>query len=382
MRFLLKLIFWPAVLGIIVMLAIILVPVRRSAPISQAAAIQKPEAGRGQYLALLADCGACHTADKNKPFGGGKPVASPFGNIYASNISPSRQYGIGNYTLEDFRAALRDGLRPNGSHLYPAMPYDSYRKLTDADIAALYNYFMNEVRPVEQQAPATALIFPFNQRWGVRIWNWFALSRDVGFAPRYNNGLLNRGAYIVESLGHCGACHTPRDILFRQKGYDPSNPHFLTGAVLDGWFAPDLRDANSAIGAWSAEDLKFYLTTGRNRFTAAAGPMNEAIEHSLQYMKPEDSDAVVAYLQSIKTDDGAAVKRVMKPTAAMLTAADPSMPLGARLYLDNCAACHFVSGLGAPEVFPQLDGASIVNAKEPGGLIHVILAGSRLPSTA
>jgi len=382
MRFFFKLLFWLIILGLIAVLAIIFVPVRRSAPIAPAAEHGQPAAGRGAYLAVLADCAACHTADSSRPFGGGKPVASPFGNIYASNITTSRQFGIGNYSLEDFRAALRDGLRPDGSHLYPAMPYDSYRKLADEDIVALYQYFRHEVQPVDQPVQKTALIFPFNQRWGIRVWNWLVLGSDTGFASSYDRAQLDRGAYIVESLAHCGACHTPRDIMFRQKGLDPSSPAYLTGSAIGGWAAPDLRGAHSALAGWTAQDLKFYLTTGRNRYTAAAGPMNFAIRESLQYMKEVDIDAVVAYLQHIQLAGASASAPPAVATAAMLARADPAMPLGARLYLDNCSACHFTNGLGAPEVFPRLDGAAIVNAPDAAGLVYVILQGSRLPSTA
>lgn len=383
MRSLLKIVFWLVVLGIIALLAIIFVPVQRSAPIAENAGGGQAAAGKGAYLAVLADCAACHTNNADEPMGGGKAVESPFGNIYASNISPSREYGIGDYSLEDFRAALRDGLRPDGSQLYPAMPYENYRKLTDEDIVALYQYFMHEVKPVDKPIPQTALIFPFNQRWGIRMWNWFALGQETGFQPRFNNAQLDRGAYIVESLAHCGACHTPRDIIFRQSGLDSSRPKFMTGGQVGDWFAPDLRGPDSAAAKWTADDLKMYLLTGRNRYTAAVGPMNEAVEHSLQYMQADDADAVVAYLQHIRRP-GEPSKPELDPksTIDMLSAANPDMPLGARLYLDNCGACHFVTGKGAAEVFPQLDGAPIINAKNPAGLINVILAGSRLPSTA
>lgn len=381
MRSLLKMIFWLVVLGIIVLLAIIFVPAQRtpltvSVPQGDAALAE-----RGQYLAVLADCAACHGAGV-QAFAGGAPIASPFGKIYASNITPSKQYGIGNYSLDDFSAALRDGLRPGGGHLYPAMPYENYRFLTDEDIVALYAYFMQKVQPVERPVQQTSLVFPFNQRWGIRLWNWFALGRETGFSLRYQDSELNRGAYIVETLAHCGACHTPRDILFRQKGLNPSNLNFLTGAAIDGWHAPDLRSSASPMGEWTDDDLKFYLLTGRNRFTAAAGPMNEAIEHSLQYMNQADVNAVIAYLMYIKQAGAPALPvREAKLTTDMLTEAKPDMALGARLYLDNCAACHFVDGQGAAEIFPRLDGSSIVNAKEAGGLIRVILSGSRLPST-
>lgn len=381
MRLFVKLVFWLAVFAMIALLAVIFVPIKRSAPVADLPEGYQPPEGRGRYLAQMADCAACHTAPGGAPYAGGRVVQSPFGAIYAANITPAKA-GIAGWSLEDFRAALRDGLRPDSTHLYPAMLYENYRKITDEDIVALYDYFMNDVPPVEVKVRKTELVFPFNQRWSIRMWNWFALRGGPGFQPRYEDATINRGAYLVESLAHCGACHTPRDLLFRQSGLDGGHPQFLTGGTVDGWYSPDLRGPDSSLARWSSEDLKLYLMTGRNRYSAAVGPMNLAVKDSFRYAKPDDIDAIVAYLQKIRVA-GSPSKPVRSPdaTTALLTQADPDMPLGARLYLDNCNACHLVNGKGAPEVFPELDGSKLVNAADPSGLIHVILEGSRLPST-
>jgi len=381
MRWFFRLVFWFVVFCLVIFLVVILVPVKRSDPITVLPQDYKSPEGRGLYLALMADCAACHTAPGGKIYAGGQVVQSPFGPIYASNITPGKN-GIAGWSLDDFRAVLRDGLRPDGTQLYPAMPYESYRKISDEDIFALYDYFMNSVKPVDEKVKQTNLIFPFNQRWGIRIWNWFAIPGKPGFRPRYGDALLDRGAYLVESLAHCGDCHTPRDILFRQSGLDASHPEFLTGQTLDDWSSPDLRGPDSSLARWSSEDIKLYLMSGRNRYSAAVGPMKLVIKDSLQYATPADIEAIVAYLEKIRMP-GKPAQPVRDPdiTTALLTGADPGMPPGARLYLDNCNACHRVDGKGAAEVFPELDGARLVNASDSSGLIRVILEGSRLPST-
>ncbi|WP_297322781.1 cytochrome c [uncultured Bartonella sp.] len=369
------------ILAIIVILAIIYVPIKRTGPTEVLAPDFKPEQGRGEYLAKMADCAACHTAPGGKPYAGGREVASPFGIIYSSNITPAEN-GIKNMTLDQFRDALRDGIGKNGQLLYPAMPYENYRKISEPDIVALYDYFMNEVTPVDTKVKETNLAFPFNQRWGIRLWNFFAISDKAGFQPRFNDSKLDRGAYLVESFGHCGACHTPRDFMFRQSGIDSENKKFLTGETIDGYYGPNLRDANSSVAKWSVDDLKDYLQTGRNAHSAVIGPMKLVVEESMQFATEDDIDAIVGYLKHIALP-GEAAKPVRDPktTTDMLTEANPGMALGARLYMDNCNACHFVNGKGANGVFPELDGAKIVNAKDPTGLLRVILNGSRMPST-
>lgn len=370
------------VLGIVFLLAVIFVPVQRTGPVEALSPDYKAPEGRGKYMAELADCAACHTRPGGAPFSGGAEVASPFGTIYASNITPDKETGIGGWTLAQFRDALRDGIANNGSHLYPAMPYENYRTLSEEDIAALYNYFMHKVPAVSNRITTTNLTFPFNQRWGIRLWNWFAIAGNGGFKPRYNDAKLDRGAYIVESLAHCGACHTPRDLMFRQAAKTAQSDQFLRGQVIDGWYAPDLRDPSSSLSRWSREELKNYLKTGRNSYTAVVGPMSLVVGDSLQFASDEDIDAIAAYLQYIRLP-GKAPEPVTDPalTTTMLTDAAPDMPLGARLYLDNCNACHFVNGKGAPGIFPELAQAKIVNADDPSGLLQIIIGGARMPST-
>lgn len=381
MKRLVKIILGLVILAVIVILAIMFVPIKRTGPTEALAPDFKPEQGRGEYLAKMADCAACHTAPGGQPYAGGREVASPFGIIYSSNITPDEN-GIKNMTLDQFRDALRDGIGKNGELLYPAMPYENYRKISEPDIVALYDYFINEVKPVNTKVKETNLAFPFNQRWGIRLWNLVAISDKAGFQPRFNDAKLDRGAYLVESFGHCGACHTPRDFMFRQSGINSDSTKFLTGETIDGFYGPNLRNPNSSVAKWSVDDLKDYLQTGRNAHSAVIGPMKLVVEESMQYATEDDIDAIVGYLKHIALP-GEAPKQVRDPkmTTDMLTAAHPDMALGARLYMDNCNACHFVNGKGAKDVFPELDGAKIVNAKDPTGLLRVIVNGARMPST-
>jgi len=339
-----------------------------------------PSAGR--YLAELGDCAACHTASGGKPFAGGLAIASPFGDIYSTNITPDPTYGIGAYTLEDFSNAVRRGVRKDGANLYPAMPYTSYAKVSDADIQVLYDFFMNDVAPVAAPTPHTHLSFPFDVRWGLDGWN--IINRpEVGFSPPFDDEVLNRGAYLIEGLGHCGACHTARNIMDAQKAYDASDEAFLAGGTLGVWSVPDLRGPMSAPQQWSEDELIEYLTTGRNVHTGATGEMALAIGRSLQHASAADITAIARYLKAIgRVSPGQAPSAKTDETTAMLTTAQPDMALGARLYLDNCGACHKVSGRGAPRVIPSLVGNSVVTAKQPGGFIQVILEGAQMPSTA
>ncbi|NTA83750.1 c-type cytochrome [Agrobacterium tumefaciens] len=370
-----------AVTGVAFLGAVIFVPPVLTKP-------QLPDAGvavsgLGKYVAQLSDCAACHTAPGGKPFAGGLHIESPMGTIIATNITPDAKSGIGGWTLDQFRAALVDGVGKGGQRLYPAMPYENYRKLSEADIDALYDYLMHEVPAVTTDLPETALMFPFNQRWGMRLWNWVALS-EPGFKPTAKGDELARGEYLVDGPGHCAACHSPRNLFMAQDGVDSSSAGYLAGGQIDGWDAPGLRGPNSEINDWTEADLKSYLLSGRNTHAGVGGEMALVVENSLQYLNASDADAITRYLMSLNEGHVAASSEPNKAeelTTKQLTEA-VNLSLGARLYLDNCSACHFVNGKGAPEVFPALDKASIVNADSSKGLLNTILYGAEMPSTA
>lgn len=331
----------------------------------------------GRYLAIAADCAACHTAQHGRPFAGGYPVTSPMGTIYSTNITPSTKDGIGNYTEADFRRALREGIRRDGAHLYPAMPYADYAGLTDQDIHALYTYFHQGVAPVDTPAPRTALKFPFNIRASLSVWNLLYLHKQPFAADASKSALVNRGAYLTHSLAHCAACHTPRDFLM---GQGASNP--LAGGSLGTWYAPNISsDATSGIGGWSDRELKQYLRTGFVAGKAqAAGPMAEAIDHSLQYLSDEDIDAIVAYLKQtppIHTGETTPRFAYGQPLNESAMRGDPNhAPRGWQIFSGSCAACHQANGGGLTNHdYPSLYHNTATGAPQPDNLISTILFG-------
>ncbi len=377
----LRILFVAAVVIVGAFLAFLYVPVQRTPAQTTLAADYVPPKGAGAYTMRLADCAACHTAEGGQPFAGGRAIVSPVGTIYSSNITPDLKTGIGAYTLADFRAALYDGIRPDGAHLYPAMPYENYRKITEQDVRALYAYFKDEVQPVKAINRGNDLAFPFNLSWGLRAWKWVALS-DPGFTANSAKPDLARGEYLVEGPGHCGACHSPRNVVMAQAALTSSRDAFLSGGRIAGWTAPPLRGAKSAIRGWTAKDISLILATGRNVHSAINGEMGLVVRESTQFFSKADLAATSAYLVSLNKGATDAAVDLVTDTERLLISANPSMGLGPRLYLDNCNACHFANGRGADEVFPELDGSSLVTAQSPTGLISMILYGGELPSTA
>lgn len=372
-----------ALIGVVVLLAIIFVPYQLTPAQADLPEDWRPDAGQGEYVMRLADCAGCHNGPEGTPFAGGYPLQSPVGEVIAPNITPHPEAGIGDYTLDEFRAVLYDGVAAEGHLLYPAMPYANYRKMPEEDVRALYAYLMEEVEPVAEPAPRTDLPFPFDQRWGLRLWQWLALP-EAGFTPSFDEELLARGEYIVQGPGHCGACHSGRNLLFIQEAYHHDDPEFLDGGEIAGWTAPDLRDAARAPQSWSVEQTALYLGTGRNAHAAVVGEMELVIEHSTQHLAEEDLMAVAAYLDAIALPgSGPAVSEAaIAQTEQRLGSAEPErLGLGGRLYLDNCNACHFTDGRGADLVFPELAGNPTVLAESPRGVVQLILAGAELPST-
>ncbi|WP_110684956.1 cytochrome c [Salinicola aestuarinus] len=346
---------------------------------------------RGAYLARAGDCVACHTAPGGEAFAGGLPIESPFGIIYSTNITPDDEHGIGGYTEEEFAAALRDGERADGANLYPAMPYPSYANLTDDDVHALYVYFMQGVEPVAEQPPETDLGFPFNQRWGISAWNWLFADQPTFTPSASNPELTERGRYLVQGLGHCGSCHTPRGFAEQETALDDSDSDYLAGANLGEWWAPSLRGGSGGDGrgveGWDTQAIVDYLKTGRNAHATVGGEMTSVIAHSTSHLTDKDLTGIAQYLKSLPANPAAEDapsaqdrQRATNETEAHLTAAK-NLSDGERLYLDNCAACHFNAGQGAERVFPPLNGNALANADNPSGLIHTILAGAKPPAT-
>ncbi|WP_232071151.1 cytochrome c [Paraburkholderia pallida] len=329
---------------------------------------------RGAYLAVAADCASCHRGVADAaPYAGGLAIVSPLGKIIASNITPSVSAGIGAYTEEEFRRALKDGIGRGGMPLYPAMPYTAYRKLTDDDIHALYAYFMNAVPPDDRRPPPTRLDFPFSIRSSMRVWN--ALFLDDTRAAKPLSPELERGRYLVDALGHCSACHSPRNWLMAEDNRN----RYLSGGAVNGWYAPNITsDPESGIGNWTQAELVQYLRSGQVRNKAqAAGPMAEAVEYSLRHLDEADLNAIAAYLKqtpAMGTPDGASPAQAAD-TALAQAGASTSLP-GAALYASACATCHRLGGQGAYDgYFPSLTRNSDVGADKPNNLIMTILYG-------
>jgi fructose 5-dehydrogenase cytochrome subunit len=351
---------------------------------------------RGRYLAAAADCAGCHTAPHGEPMAGGRGIDSPFGQIYASNITPSTAYGVGAYTEDQFARVVREGVDVNGKHLYPAMPYTAYAGINDDDMKALYAYFMKDVKPVDVAAPETQLPFPFSQRWAMAGWNMLFANGKPEPDDASKSAEWNRGRYLVNVLGHCGACHTPRNFAFAEQSGSP-----LSGGQLGAWRTPNITsDELSGIGAWHEDELVQYLRTGRAEGKAqAAGGMAEAIENSLQFLTDDDLRAIVVYLKATPPEFNTASGRpafgfegkTSGSYEAGLRATNQGIGVnsttpgfmklttGAQLYSGYCASCHQPGGEGTKDgAFPSLTHNSVLGRDDPDNLVNVILGGLQI----
>jgi mono/diheme cytochrome c family protein len=324
---------------------------------------------KGRYLAIVADCAACHTVPgSGRPYAGGRPIETPFGNIVTSNITPDSDTGIGTWSDDDFDNAVRKGIRPNGARLYPAMPFTAYTKMSRDDVLAIRAY-LQTVEPVRNPVVSNMLPFPFNIRAAMRVWNALYFTEGQFQPDQTKSTEWNRGAFLVEGPGHCSTCHTPKTILGGDK-----TSEYLRGSSLQGWFAPDITgDERVGLDRWSSDDLVAYLKTGHNRITAATGPMAEEIALSTSHMNDGDLTAIATYLKSLPG-------RQDKP--APLRADNAAMIAGQAIYRDQCSACHGLDGHGVPNLFPSLSDSSSTRASDPASLIRVILRGARSVATA
>ncbi|WP_338571850.1 cytochrome c [Erwinia billingiae] len=339
---------------------------------------------RGEYLARAGDCVACHTKAGGQPFAGGLSMATPIGNIYSTNITPDKQTGIGDYSYDDFQKAVRHGVAKNGDTLYPAMPYPSYAVVSDEDMQALYAYFMHGVQPVSQANQDSDIPWPLSMRWPLAIWRGMFAPDVKAFQPiKGQDAVLARGQYLVEGLGHCGACHTPRSLTMQEKALnDSEGSDYLSGssAPIDGWTASNLRgDNRDGLGRWSEDDLVQFLRTGRNDQTAVFGGMTDVVEHSLQHLSPEDATAIARYLKSLGARDPNQVGFKSDDAVAKALWKGDDSKTGASVYVDSCAACHKTDGSGYKRFFPELRGNAVVQAEDPTSLIHIVLSGATLP---
>ena len=334
---------------------------------------------RGEYLARAGDCAACHNAPGGKPYAGGYGFKLPFGTIYSSNITPDKDTGIGNWSDADFLRAMHDGIGKDGENLYPAFPYTSYTLLTEGDILAIKAYLFS-LKPVHYQPPANTLGFPFNQRFMMKFWN-VLFNPGRRFEPNSDRPPeWNRGAYLAEALGHCGDCHTPRNLMFGLR-----ESQKFAGAVTAGWKAYNITpDREWGIGAWSDDQLADFLADGHAPGrSSAAGGMGEAVDDSLRFLTGGDLHAMIAYVRSVPPiadpSNPAAVRTPLEPPhPAPLTVSAGSPGLGLQVFEGACASCHGFDGSGT--VWPQADlvGGRTVNDPAAVNLTQVVIEGASL----
>ncbi len=322
---------------------------------------------RGDYLTHAADCMACHTAKDGAPFAGGRAFVLPFGRLYSTNITPDDDTGIGRYTDAQFLDAVHKGLGRGQVKLYPAMPYASYTYMSDADALAIKAYLFS-LAPVHAPAPQNTLVFPFNQRALMGIWSAL-FNPDQRFKPNLDRSAeWNRGAYLVEAMGHCGECHTPRNLFFALN-----NRQKFAGAVQAGWRAYNITpDPHSGVGAWSDADLAHYLSSGHaDGHGTAAGPMGEAVDASLSYLSPADIGSIVTYLRSV-----APVTPQAAPAAPLSALSASAQPSGKAVYEGACAGCHGWTGISPVLPYASLIGSRAVNDPAATNVAQVIIAGA------
>lgn len=360
---------------------------------------------RGAAVARAADCSACHTATAQHPYAGGYQFDTGVGVLYSSNITSDPDHGIGDWTYADFAKAIHKGESKDGHNLYPAMPFAAYQGMTEQDTKDLWAY-IHALKPDSYQPPDNDMSWPFSMRWGISLWKWTFVD-DERFTPdQQHSDQWNRGDYLVNVLGHCGSCHTERNIAMA-KDHDKA----LQGAVTQGWYAPSLLSGtDQPLDKWDINELTRFLGTGVTQNHFAAGPMREAVEHSLQYLSVQDRQAIALYLKTLRKDtDGDTVAMAKEPELPSITkpAATSSLTLdnmhartasftisdpvldnamtqtdqpGAALYRDNCSACH-LQGQGMPGMVPNLAHSTAVTAKQPNNLLQVILHGARNAQT-
>ena len=324
---------------------------------------------RGRYLVAAGDCAACHTADNGKPFAGDRPIPTPFGTLYSSNLTPDEETGIGRWSDDDFVRAMREGRRPNGDHLYPAFPYPWYTRLSRDDVLAIRAY-LETLTPVKEVVRAPDLPWPMSWRESVAGWN-LLFFHDGEFKPDpQRSNEWNRGAYLVEGLGHCSACHSPKNALGGVK-----RDEAFQGGMGEGWFATSLRPTHpEGLGAWSVDDIVSYLKTGANSRARAMGPMAEVVENSTRHLSTSDLHAMAVYLKDLPGDNDT-------PHPPRASDDKDALTRGRLIYLDQCAGCHMQNGEGIAKVFPPIKGNTGVHADDPTSLARLVLEGARSART-
>jgi mono/diheme cytochrome c family protein len=333
--------------------------------VSVSAAAAQDQVARGKYLAAMGDCAICHTATVGgaKPYAGGLGLSASFGTVYSTNITPDKKTGIGSWTSDQFFTALHHGIAPDDNHLYPAFPYPYFEETSRADSDALFAY-LKSLKPVNATPPPNRLIFPTSIRTGMIFWNLLFLNNALFKTDPSKSAQWNRGSEIVNGLGHCGGCHTPKNVFFA----DETGKAFQ-GETIDGWFAANLTGSRrDGLGLWSTADIAGYLKTGRNRFGRVTGSMQDVVRVSTSQMTDADRNAIAVYLKSLAAAPESAPARP-----------DPAqMAEGQAIFVERCEVCHEERG---SQDYPPLSNNSIVQSRNPDTVLRVILQGSQSTAT-
>ena len=322
---------------------------------------------RGRYLAIMGDCAGCHTREHGTTFAGGLPFQAQFGTVYSTNITPDKETGIGTWTTDQFYRALHEGIAADGRHLYPAFPYVYFSRISRQESDDLLA-FLKTLKPVRQPPTPNKLMFPFNIRSGLIFWNWLYLPKAPPAIDPAASMAWKRGEYIVNGLGHCAACHTPKDVLFG----DITSKAF-TGGVVDHWYAADLTgNAHAGLGKWNHDELTRFLSVGRNTYATAAGSMQEKVSLSTSHMTDPDRAAIATYLKSL-------------PASRPKTSAEPKpaqMANGEAIFVARCQGCHQPPGEPGPlPDYPELAGDTLILGRDPTTVVRIILQGAESPLT-
>jgi mono/diheme cytochrome c family protein len=326
------------------------------------------EVERGRYLTAAGDCQACHTAKDGTPFAGGRPIETPFGVIYSPNITPDRDTGIGAWSDDQFYRALHEGIAADGDYLYPAFPYPWYTKVTREDADAI-RAFLDTLPPTRNKRPENQLAWPLNNREVMAGWNELFFNPGTFVPDATKSAEWNRGAYLVEGLGHCGACHTPTNVFGAAE-----KTSRLQGGTLQDWYAPSLAgDLRTGLGAWRADEITAFLKTGHNARTAAYGPMSEVVTFTTSKLSDADVAAIAAYLKDMPA--GTSQPQPEKPDQSIARS-------GEAIYVDNCSACHRMNGEGVSGMFPSLKGDAVVQSSKATTVVRLVLSGGRSVPTA
>jgi mono/diheme cytochrome c family protein len=376
---------WCALTALVAALAGCTVPARTvpddEAAGAQAAARSTPMSGtrdfdaalvaRGEWLARIGDCHGCHTAAAGPSYAGGRALPTPFGVVYGTNITPDPETGIGRWTRRDFDRAMREGVDARGRHLYPVFPYDHFRHLADEDLRALYAYLMTR-EPVRATPPPNDLRFPFNARPLIAVWKALYLRGIVLPSDPARGDAWNRGAYLVASLGHCGACHTPRNAWGAEDAR-----RTLAGGDVEGWHAPALDATSPSPTPWNVAALATYLRDGiAPRHSIAAGPM-AAVPRALEHVPTREVQAMATYLVALQREDDAVQMPATHDDAARASheSAAAGEPRGAALYAAACGTCHDAGRVAWPEGALQPEQWIAATIPTPANLVHIIVDG-------